>query len=83
MRKEDWDVEFAAEILRRENEGQVTKPHQGRFDHKEKTKKTAERGAKRPFASAKYSEKVKNNSCILDRKAYNKSIRSKKVKVKI
>ncbi len=40
MRKEDWDVEFAAEILRRENEGQVTKPHQGRFDHKEKTKKT-------------------------------------------
>jgi hypothetical protein len=46
MRKEDWDVEFAAEILRRENEGQVTKPHQGRFDHKEKTKKTGENKSK-------------------------------------
>ncbi len=46
MRKEDWDVEFAAEILRRENEGQVTKPHRGRFDHKEKSEKTGENKGK-------------------------------------
>ena len=52
--KEGWekcakkigDVEFAAEILRRENEGQVTKPHRGRFDHKEKSEKTGENKSK-------------------------------------
>lgn len=52
MRKEDLDVEFAAEILRRENEGQVTKPHRGRFDQlnqfaqKEGSRKTKEKQEK-------------------------------------
>ena len=46
MRKEDWDVEFAAEILRRENEGQVTKPHKGRFDQNETKPKIEEKQSK-------------------------------------
>ena len=44
--QEEWDVEFAAEILRRENEGQVTKPHKGRFDQKERKPKIEENSSK-------------------------------------
>lgn len=46
MDQEEWDVEFAAEILRRENEGQVTKPHKGRFDQKERKPKIEENSSK-------------------------------------
>ena len=46
VNKEEWDVEFAAEILRRENEGQVTKPHKGRFDQNETKPKIEEKQSK-------------------------------------
>ncbi len=43
MKKQDFDVEFAEEVLLRENEGQVTLPHRGRFGGQNvKNKKTAE-----------------------------------------
>lgn len=38
MKKQDFDVEFAEEVLLRENEGQVTLPHRGRFAGKKSEK---------------------------------------------
>lgn len=54
MKKQDFDVEFAEEVLLRENEGQVTLPHRGRFDGaKAEKEKTGENKSKDEHKRAK------------------------------